>query len=289
MQDRAAPTLRRSALFVDFDAVYSKLAADDGQAARRFALHPQRWSRWLESLSLPREPAARRRILVRRCYLDPRRFEEYRPHFVRSAFAVVDSPAAGEPGDAGHGTGLLMALDLLEALDHRTRFDEFIVLSADAGLTPVLLRLREHDRRTVLLAAGPASPAYRSACDHLLSIESFVAEGLGLGGEATAPQPDATGDGDAPPGHPTDDGDLAHLLAAMAHRVHGEAVESGPLQPWQLPSLYKRFPEFTRGDDWLGFHSLRALTEAVVDTHGGLRLVDDEDWRVEAEAPPGAG
>ena len=41
------------------------------------------------------------------------------------------------------GTDIHMVMDVLDTLEHRTRFDEFIVLSGDADFTPVLLRLRD--------------------------------------------------------------------------------------------------------------------------------------------------
>ena len=64
----------KSALFVDFDNVFSQLRQLQPDAAERFARHPSEWIGWLtSSLPLP-EPnveGERRRLLVRRCYLNP--------------------------------------------------------------------------------------------------------------------------------------------------------------------------------------------------------------------------
>ena len=43
-----------------------------------------------------------------------------------------------------------MVIDTIDALDHPAGYDEFVLLSADADLTPVLLRLRAHNRNTVV-------------------------------------------------------------------------------------------------------------------------------------------
>ena len=64
----------KSALFVDFDNVFSGLRLLDPTVAERFAMRPLEWIRWLtESLPAPEHAAegAARRLQVRRCYLNP--------------------------------------------------------------------------------------------------------------------------------------------------------------------------------------------------------------------------
>jgi uncharacterized LabA/DUF88 family protein len=80
-------------------------------------------------------------------------YGRFRPFFTRAAFRVVDCPPLTTRGK--NSADIYMVLDILDALEHPTSFDEFILLSADADFTPVMLRLRAHDRRTVLLATGP--------------------------------------------------------------------------------------------------------------------------------------
>ncbi|KFB73698.1 MAG: hypothetical protein AW09_001037 [Candidatus Accumulibacter phosphatis] len=72
----------KSALFVDFDNVYSGLRRLDPGTADQFARTPTAWMNWLiDSLELPAPtwPGARRRILVRRCYLNPQAYQRFRP------------------------------------------------------------------------------------------------------------------------------------------------------------------------------------------------------------------
>jgi hypothetical protein len=151
----------RSALFVDFDNIFINLQQLDNRYALEFATSPDRWLSWLEQ-DLPGTHAdseRQRRILIRRAYLNPNAFASYRPYFIRSAFEVVDCPPLTSRGKTS--TDIHMVMDILDALSHGTRFDEFIVLSGDADFTPVLLRLRQHDRRSAVLAPGYASPAYK--------------------------------------------------------------------------------------------------------------------------------
>ena len=182
----------KSALFVDFDNVYTQLRALHPAAAERFARQPIEWIRWLtQSLEIPdghHDLDARRRLLVRRCYLNPNWYQGYRHAFLRAGFEIVDCPPVTAQGKTS--TDIHMVLDIIELLQHETRYDEFIVLSADADFTPVLRKLRRYDRRTSVLAIGFPSAAYQASADLLIDERLFIEQALGLpmepgeGGEA---------------------------------------------------------------------------------------------------------
>lgn len=283
----------RSALFVDFDNIYLGLKQSGTGGEVEFAQNPGRWLRWLETRletlapSAPAdaaeegedEPGDGRRILVRRCYLNPRSFYRSRPFFIRAGFEVVDTPALTAQGKTS--ADVQMALDMVDALHHTTRFDEFILFSADADFTPVLRRLREHDRRTVVLTTGPTAAAYRSVCDLLVDEERFLEEALGLVDEVPSFR--------RPPG-PVEEvagGDVrdaprpsVELLERIGDRVRDLAQMTGGIQAVHLPGVYKEFREFSQGEDWLGFYSLQAMTEAVVEVTPGLALRGDDPWWV---------
>ncbi|HEV3076304.1 MAG TPA: NYN domain-containing protein, partial [Thermoanaerobaculia bacterium] len=178
MTEFSHPGHVRSALFVDFDNIYLGLQNEDPRAAEQFATHPGRWLRWLQQ-ELPDDSRTGRKILSRRCYLNPSQFARFRPYFIRSAFEVVDCPPLTRGGKTS--ADIQMVMDIMDALGHVTRFEEFIILSGDADFTPVLLRLSRHDRRSVVLAAGPASAAYKAACDLLIDQDTFLEEAIGIG------------------------------------------------------------------------------------------------------------
>ena len=118
----------KSALFVDFDNVYSQLRQLQPDAAERFARHPSEWMGWLTgSLALPEphEEGERRRLLVRRCYLNPNWYQNYRHAFLRAGFEIVDCPPVTSQGKTS--TDIHMVLDIVDLLQHETRCDEFIV------------------------------------------------------------------------------------------------------------------------------------------------------------------
>src|SRR5579872_791425 len=181
MPDRSGSYVR-SALFVDFDNVYSNLNGVDQAAGEAFATDPERWLRWMQEDMGHVVPGVvegvGREILVRACYLNPVMFGRYRTFFTNAAFRVIDCPPMTTHGK--NSADIHMVLDILDALEHPTGFDEFILLSADADFTPVMLRLRAHDRRTVLLATGPSARSLRSASDMVLPLEVFLNEALDI-------------------------------------------------------------------------------------------------------------
>jgi NYN domain len=172
----------KSALFVDFDNVFSQLRQLQPDAAERFARHPSEWIGWLTSslaLPEPHDEGERRRLLVRRCYLNPNWYQNYRHAFLRAGFEIVDCPPVTSQGKTS--TDIHMVLDIVDLLQHETRCDEFIVFSADADFTPVLRKLRRYDRRTTVLAIGFPSAAYQASADLLIDERLFLREALGLG------------------------------------------------------------------------------------------------------------
>jgi hypothetical protein len=115
---------------------------------------------------------------VRRCYLNPNWYQTYRHAFLRAGFEIVDCPPVTSQGKTS--TDIHMVLDIIELLQHEVRYDEFIVLSADADFTPVLRKLRRYDRRTSVLAIGFPSAAYQASADLLIDERLFVEQALGL-------------------------------------------------------------------------------------------------------------
>jgi hypothetical protein len=267
-----AGTPLRAALYIDFDNVYSSLAAIDEWAAWSFGSEPARWLSWLEQGA----GGSPRRLLVRRCYLNPAGwaepehggslaawlqqprvyFSRFRPALVRAGIQVVDCPRLSR---LKNGADMEMALDVLDALGHPTRFEEFLILSGDSDFTPLLHRLRAHDRRSLVVTHPLSAQAFRASADAVIPFEEFAEVALAgetateaaTPGEAgarpagpaprpavpqhAAPEPGPQGpaiDATPDPGEPA--AQRAAILAMLRQLVAGAA------DPLHLPALGKR-------------------------------------------------
>ncbi|HSV30289.1 MAG TPA: NYN domain-containing protein [Candidatus Omnitrophota bacterium] len=259
MPDSLSPAPVKTALFLDFDNVYLSLQALNPQAAEIFATSPEVWLDWIASGKHVDDPTAiRRNILVRRCYLNPQVFWRHRTHFTRSAFNVVDCPPLTSTKNSAD---IYMVMDILDTLEHSTRFDEFVILSADADFTPVLLRLRTHDRRTSILANQLAAPAFKAACDTVIDIDDFIEEALGIHEERQG---------------------YDWVLPDVAARLRETIEAQGPLEASALATVFREFPSFMNSN-WFGFRRLRPLAEKLTEYEATLQLTADSghSWEVQ--------
>jgi hypothetical protein len=161
----------RCALFVDFDNVYIGLQRLDPRAAEAFASAPTHWLTALETGN-DTDGEFSRRFLIRACYLNPSVFSQFRPNFTRAGFSVVDCPSLTQQGKSSADINLV--LDAVDALSAETRYDEFLILSADADFTPLALRCRAADRRVTIITAGPAASAYRAVADTVITADELA-------------------------------------------------------------------------------------------------------------------
>lgn len=161
----------RTALFVDFDNVYIGLQRLDPVAAEAFATDPAHWLSELEN-GTDSEGDFTRKFLIRACYLNPSRFAQFRPNFTRAGFQVVDCPSLTQQGKSSADINLV--LDAVDALAAPTRYEEFVIVSADADFTPLALRCRAADRRVTIMTASPAAAAYRAVADHVITADDLA-------------------------------------------------------------------------------------------------------------------
>lgn len=245
----------KTALFVDFDNVYSGLRRISAVGAERFARHPARWLRWLtEELERPvgAPTEAPRRVLVRRCYLNPVMFRQFRRPFHEAGFEIVDCPPMTATGKTS--TDIHLVLDTMDALLDSTHFDEFIVFSADADFSPVLRRLRRHDRRTVVFAAGAMSEAYKASADIVIDIPTFIRDALQLVEAEVDEAAESVGE---PVPLPQASEDWRPRVTALVRQIVLDSDKPIAL-PWLASTLQRQLPGL-RECQWAGAGSFGAL------------------------------
>ncbi len=200
-------------------------------------------SRWLSRLQDRDSDGVERRWLVLRCYMNPAGslphptnpgerlyFSKYRPFFTQAGVEVVDCPALTK--GSKNGADIRMVIDMMSALKSSTRYDEFVIASADSDFTPLLHVLRADDRRITVMATSTTAIAYESLADRFLDerdifdlmvdeVESdadLTDEEFGPGQEL---QPPATA---VDSGESTDSSTFEQFRAAV-HEIYSKAEE----------------------------------------------------------------
>lgn len=166
----------RAALFLDFDSFFSGLMSADPVSALALVTRP---SQWIQRLTTSYSDGAARRWLVLRCYMNPAGslpdpnkpgerlyFSRFRPFFTQAGVEVVDCPALTK--GSKNGADIRIVIDVMTALRANTRYEEFVIASADADFTPLLEVVRADDRRVTVIATSSTATAYESLADRFL-------------------------------------------------------------------------------------------------------------------------
>ena len=257
----------RSALFIDFDNIYGGLTADyDASVARSFATNPRKWIDWLSSFQ-----GVNRRILLRKCYLNPVPFARYRLDFTHAACEVIDCPSLTRRGKSS--ADIYMALDIVDALDQKEpSFQEFIIMSADADFTAVLFRLRRNDRRTLVIAPAMASAAYTGIAEVVVDTDEFVSKAIAADdtseqgpGERNTLSETADPKRAATPVDPAIRNDALRVIEQ--HLREKDGLEQAPTV---AHSLQARFPHHF----WFGYSTFKEFLESHLPDIGLRQEID---------------
>ena len=205
----------KSALFVDYDSIHKSLKAATREAADRFAQRTSAWIAALESGRLVKGGTpARRRLAVKRCYADPSLLAKNRLAFIAGGFEVIDCiPRDDQDRNCAD---IHITLDAVDALEHPTGYDEFILLSADTDLSPLIERLAAHSRTTVIYATPATPESYRTSAAAVVEETGLVAMLRSTDAPTAEPAP-APVERAGSPAATSDRGDIE----ALARKVHG--------------------------------------------------------------------
>ncbi len=196
-----APPPRLTALFIDFDNIYISLLSRDRFAATHFATNPVAWTSALLAGGLSTSAidnggiVPRRRMIIARVYGNPvlknkdrSSFAYVRNHFMHAGYEVIDCPPL--TNQLKNGSDIRMVLDMRDWLEHNPRVDEFVIMSGDSDFVPILLRLRAHDRRTMIYGGLQTAKSYTSLADEIITedaLVSFLHKSAGRPVQKTAP------------------------------------------------------------------------------------------------------
>jgi hypothetical protein len=274
----------RTALYLDFDNVFSGLMKLDPKLAQQFAQEP---ATWVERLRSDLLTEGERRWLVLRCYMNPAgsisrpdgsrlHFSRFRLPFTDTGFEVVDCPRLTH---TKNGADIRLALDAVEALDAEVRYDEFVIASGDSDMTALLVRLRAADRRTTVVSPSDSAVVLGAIADRLIRGEEFLElfrdEPTPRGTELAPPAPVAPANGDAEVPLARFGRLVRHKLATaeqalhLANLGHHLRAEMGPAETT---------------DGWAGHATLTKALQAL--ELPGVRISNHFVWESGRHDPP---
>jgi uncharacterized protein (TIGR00288 family) len=126
----------------------------------------------------------RGRVVVRRAYADWNLFSEHRQGLVAQRIEMIEIPQRTGMVRK-NAADIKLAVDALELAFERAFITTFVIASGDSDFTPLVLKLRELNRRVVGVGVeGSTSELLPGACDEFLFYERL----LGPGSVKTAPR-----------------------------------------------------------------------------------------------------
>lgn len=111
------------------------------------------------------------RILVARSYGDWGRFAKFKQQFLEQGITMVEMTSYR--GQDKNRADIALVVDAMELAFTRPYIDTFILLSGDSDFTPVVMRLKELDRRVIGMGTrGSTSRLLVESCDEFIFYES---------------------------------------------------------------------------------------------------------------------
>jgi hypothetical protein len=157
---------RRSALFIDFENVGSKVSPASIAAM----------TAWLEDGKFD-ATGGKRKLVSKRIYWNSSA-EKHREVFEAAGFEVV---LCEKFSSMKNGADIRMALDVLDTCWMMPEIKEYILFTTDSDFVPVLQRLAERSKLSAILvneAKMDAHTAFRIYADVVVPVRELVSEGL---------------------------------------------------------------------------------------------------------------
>lgn len=216
----------------------------------------------------------RGRVVVRRAYADWNLFQEHRQGVVGQRIEMIEIPQ--RTGIVRkNAADIKLAVDAIELAYERDFLTTFVIASGDSDFTPLVLKLRELNRRVIGVGVeGSTSELLPGACDEFL----FYGKLAGPSGASGAPRrrrkPKAQDNGGTTPDDDSDTEETSDL-ADMARKVTASVVglqrsSSAPaLSSMVKRVLLRKDPTFSESD--YGFRTWGELMRHL-ETMGVIEL-----------------
>jgi uncharacterized protein (TIGR00288 family) len=180
----------------------------------------------------------RGRVVVRRAYADWNLFTDHRPGLVAQRIELIEIPQRTGMVRK-NAADIKLAVDALELAFERDFITTFVIASGDSDFTPLVLKLRELNRRVVGVGIeGSTSALLPGACDEFLFYERLL---------GTDSRPSKSGGEEAGDAAPADLNDVARsvtqTLSGLQRSTDGIVLSSTIKR-----AILRKDPTFSEGD-----------------------------------------
>jgi uncharacterized protein (TIGR00288 family) len=183
----------------------------------------------------------RGRVVVRRAYADWNLFSDDRPNVMSQRIEMLEIPQrSGQVRK--NAADIKLAVDAIELALQRDFVTTFVIGSGDSDFTPLVLKLRELDKRVIGIGVeGSTSQLLPGACDEFLFYERLVGATGGDGGSSKSPR------GEREPSSASDAGELARLVTMTLAGLQ-RSTEGPVLSSMIKRAILRKDPTFSEGD-----------------------------------------
>jgi uncharacterized protein (TIGR00288 family) len=194
----------------------------------------------------------RGRVVVRRAYADWNLFSDDRPNVMSQRIEMLEIPQrSGQVRK--NAADIKLAVDAIELALQRDFVTTFVIGSGDSDFTPLVLKLRELDKRVIGIGVeGSTSQLLPGACDEFLFYERLVGATGGNGGSRKSRRGDRGETSSA-----SDAGELARLVTMTLAGLQ-RSTEGPVLSSMIKRAILRKDPTFSEGD-----YGFRTWGEAV--------------------------
>ncbi len=113
------------------------------------------------------------RILYKRAYCDWSNYGDYRREFHAAAIEMFDIPERNIGGK--NSADIRMVVDALDLAFTREHFDTFVLASGDSDFTPLVTKLREHNKTVIGIGVKDStSNLLVETCDQFIFYEDLI-------------------------------------------------------------------------------------------------------------------
>jgi len=200
-------------------------------------------------------------LAVKRAYADWVRLSGYRQFLLANQVEMIELPCASR---GKNSADIRLVVDAMELVFTKPHISTFVVASADADFLPLLSRLREYNKQTIVVARTRDLHTYmRTHCDEFINGDVYLSKACSKA--SSTPIPSCA--------EPKIQSPTSEQLKQIQELILEVWQSHGVERPFDLAGLGSQLKRSNTGLDWkdYGFKALQPLVAYLV-TNGFLRI-----------------